>query len=33
MVEALRFVKPVDGTGTKIVLVSDGEPDDSENKL
>lgn len=33
MVEALRFVKPVDGTGTKIVLVSDGEPDDSEQTL
>ena len=33
MVEALKFVKPVDGTGTKIVLVSDGEPDDSEGTL
>ena len=28
MVDALKFVKPVDGTDTKIVLVSDGEPDD-----
>lgn len=33
MVEVLKFVKPVDGTGTKIVLVSDGEPDDSEGTL
>jgi len=33
MVEALRFVKPVDGTGTKIVLVSDGEPDQADETL
>lgn len=33
MVEALKFVKPVDGTGTKIVLVSDGEPDSAEGTL
>lgn len=33
MVEALRFVKPVDGTDTKIVLVSDGEPDNADETL
>lgn len=33
MVEALKFVKPVDGTGTKIVLVSDGEPDQEQETL
>ena len=33
MVEALKFVKPVDGTGTKIVLVSDGEPDQDNETL
>lgn len=26
LVQALKFVKPVDGTDTKIILISDGEP-------
>lgn len=33
MVAALQFVKPVDGTDTKIVLVSDGEPDQADETL
>lgn len=29
----LQFVKQVDGTGMKIVLISDGEPDDEQRAL
>ena len=29
MVKALEFIKKVDGCGIKLILISDGEPDDS----
>jgi von Willebrand factor type A domain len=33
MVKALEFVKKVDGCGIKIILISDGEPDDERATL
>ena len=33
MAEALRFVKPADGCGMRIVLISDGEPHDPDAAL
>lgn len=33
LLDALKFVKAVDGTGIKIVVISDGEPDDEEGVL
>ncbi len=33
MVAALRFVKPADGLGIRIILISDGEPDEPEDTL
>jgi Mg-chelatase subunit ChlD len=30
MAEALRFVKPADGCGMRLVLISDGEPNDPD---
>jgi hypothetical protein len=33
LLEALRFVKAVDGTGIKIAVISDGEPDDEQGCL
>lgn len=33
MVAALRFVKPADGLDIRIILISDGEPDDAEDTL
>lgn len=33
MVEALKFIKPADDTGTQIVLVSDGDPDSPDKTL
>lgn len=32
MAAALRFVLPVDDTGTRIILISDGEPTSSEHE-
>lgn len=29
----LRFVKPADGTSIKLILISDGEPDDEQEAL
>jgi hypothetical protein len=33
MAGALRFVRPADGTGTRIILISDGEPDSESETL
>lgn len=33
MAEALQFVKPADGCGMRIVLISDGEPNDPDATL
>ena len=33
MVAALRFVRPADGLGIRIILISDGDPDDDEKTL
>lgn len=33
MAEALRFIKPADGCGMRIVLISDGEPNDQAETL
>lgn len=33
MAEALRFIKPADGCGMTLILISDGEPDDAAETL
>lgn len=33
LANALGFVKPADGTSIKLILISDGEPDDEERAL
>lgn len=33
MAEALRFIHPVDGTGVRIILISDGMPDSEQETL
>lgn len=33
MAEALRFVKPADGCGMRLVLISDGEPNDPDETM
>lgn len=33
MAAALRFIRPVDGCGVRLILISDGEPDDASDAL
>ncbi len=33
LAQCLKFVKPADGTGIRLILISDGEPDNQEESL
>lgn len=33
LAQCLKFVKPADNTGIRMILISDGEPDDQESAL
>lgn len=33
LAQCLKFVKPADGTGIRLILISDGEPDNQESAI